>query len=125
MTTRTNEELAIAWLDALDDVDRFAPLCAPGCQVWHSTDNAWMSFEQAIENVHLAGGLPHMTDRSWTVTEKGFLVQFSGQFGEAKIHNTIIVTTENGFATKAEEYIGLEIDLAAAAGVDTTAAAAV
>ncbi|MFC8386605.1 hypothetical protein [Nocardia sp. NPDC057272] len=109
-STRTNAELAQAWLDALDNVDNFAPLCAPGAQVWHSNDNIWISFEKAIENVHTVGGLPTMTNRRFTVTDTGFLVQFSGEINGQKIHNTIIVKTEDGFATHAEEYIGLELD---------------
>lgn len=113
MTTRTNEELAQAWLAALQDVDAFLPLCAPDAKVWHSTDDIWMTVPDAIQAVHDGGGLPPLSRQSYTVTEEGFLVQFTLSLGDIKMHNTIIVKTRDGFAISAEEYVGLETDVRA------------
>ncbi|MFT4030536.1 MAG: hypothetical protein QM675_11735 [Protaetiibacter sp.] len=110
---KSNEELAQLWLEALGDVEKFREISTTDCRVWHSSDNLWVSIDTAIENVYKGGGLPPVYDTGYTVTEHGFLVQFSAELAGHKIHNTIIVKTENGLAVTAEEYIGLELDVAA------------
>ncbi|WP_426518115.1 hypothetical protein ACPPVQ_02030 [Diaminobutyricibacter sp. McL0618] len=122
--TYTNEELAQRWLHALENVEEFRELCIPDARVWHSNDNIWVSLDLAIENVHKAGGLPPLENPRYTVTEKGFLVQFSIDLAGLRINDTIIVQTENGLAHTVEEYIGIETDLAAAIGAHAAAQAA-
>lgn len=111
MSVMTTEDLATAWLEALEDVDSFAALCAPECRVWHSTDDKWVTVEEAIEAVHAGGGLPPVRDKSFTLTDQGFLVQFSLTHQGAELHNCIIVKVRDGKAVSAEEYVGVEIDL--------------
>lgn len=48
-------------------------------------------------------------------------MQFSATWQGAEIHNVILVKVENGKAISAEEYVGLEMDLAAALGGSTQA----
>ncbi len=111
MTIMTNEDLATAWLAALEDVDSFPALCAPECRVWHSTDDKWVTVEEAVAAVHAGGGLPPVRDTSYTLTDHGFLVQFSLTHQGAELHNCIIVKVRDGKAVSAEEYVGVEMDL--------------
>ncbi len=113
MAVKSNEELAQRWLKAMADVDSFPALCEPGCKVWHSYDNAWISVEESIARVHAAGGLPPLQDTSYTLIDGGFLVQFSAAIQGTAFHNTIIVKVRNGLAYSAQEYCGFEMDLAA------------
>lgn len=71
MTVMTTEQLAQAWVKALSDVDAFPALCGPECLVWHSNDNARVTVEEAVANVHAAGGLPPMRDQSYTSLKTG------------------------------------------------------
>ena len=48
MAAKSNEELAQRGLKAMADVDTLPAPCEPGCKVWHSYDNAWISVEEAI-----------------------------------------------------------------------------
>ena len=111
MTVMTTEELAKAWLAALEDVDAFLPLCAPECKVWHSTDDTWVTVRDAIEAVRASGGLPPMRETSYTLMDGGFFVQFSATHQGAELHNCILVRVRDGLAVSAEEYVGVEMDL--------------
>ncbi|MBC3191728.1 hypothetical protein H7X46_11710 [Pseudonocardia sp. C8] len=114
MTAKTTEDLARHWLRALEDVDLFYEFCDPGCRVWHSADNAWMSLDDAIRAVHDRGGLPEFTGSRYTLTETGFVVQTSGRLEPpgVTVHLVQIATVENGRVVRAEEYIGPEMDIA-------------
>lgn len=79
--------------------------------MWHSTDNKRVTVQDAVAAVHATGGLPPMRDQSCTLTDDGFLVQFSTTFQGAEIHDCIIVKVRDGKAVSAEEYVGPEMDL--------------
>lgn len=116
ITTESNPAaLAQAWIAALSDVDAFAALCAPDCQVWHSHDNRWVTVQQAIDVVHQVGGLPTFTDARHTLSENGFFVQASTEFEVAgqtmTLHIVQIVEIRDGKAIRVQEYVGPEMAL--------------
>ncbi|SFW79796.1 hypothetical protein [Amycolatopsis australiensis] len=112
MSTTTTEELAQGWIRALSDVDAFHGLCAAGCRVWHSTDDKWITVEEAVDAVHERGGLPEFENPRYTLTGKGFFVQTSATLAAARVHVIQVVTVEDGKAISAEEYVGPEMDIA-------------
>ncbi|MEV0085398.1 hypothetical protein [Saccharopolyspora sp. NPDC050642] len=115
MSQTTNEVLARGWIRALSNVDEFYELCAPGCEVWHSNDDRWITVEEAVDAVHGRGGLPEFDDSRYTLTEKGFFVQTSAtpEAAGVRVHVVQAVATKDGKAISVEEYVGPEMDIAA------------
>lgn len=106
-------ELMAAWAGALADVDLFAQICTDDCQVWHSTDNVWMTARAAIDAAKARGGLPVFRDQRMTCTERGFLVQANVTVEPiGTIHVLQLVSVRDGKAAMVEEYIGPEMNFA-------------
>ncbi|MFT3660234.1 MAG: hypothetical protein QM809_02210 [Gordonia sp. (in: high G+C Gram-positive bacteria)] len=109
-------EIGEAWAKALNSLDSFYDLCAPGCKVWHSNDDQWISVETAIENVHkrTPGDTPPTFEaRGVTYTEKGFFnecyVEVELMGNPMKLHLIQLVEVEDGKAVSVKEYIGPEM----------------
>ena len=119
VTTESNRQtLAQAWIRALSDVDAFAALCAPDCQVWHSHDDRWVTVQEAVDVVHKVGGLPAFTGARHTLSDNGFFVQATTEFVVAgqtmTLHVVQIVEVRDGKAVRVQEYIGPEMALVTA-----------
>ncbi|WP_050790883.1 hypothetical protein [Streptomyces sp. e14] len=108
----THEEIGQAWLRGLEDVDAFYAFCDPECRVWHSSDDKWMTLQEAIDAVHGRGGLPPFRNPRYTVTEKGIVAQASTTLNGTNVHLVQVATVKDGRVVTAEEYIGPEMDIA-------------
>ncbi|MDA3644250.1 hypothetical protein LZ318_31445 [Saccharopolyspora indica] len=106
------EEIARGWAGALANPDDYYDLSAPDCKVWHSSDNKWMATKDAIDAVKAHGGLPTARNTSYTLTEKGFIVQATLTLRETTVHIVQVATVNDGKVVSIEEYIGPEMDIA-------------
>ncbi|MGC4251869.1 MAG: hypothetical protein QM605_10540 [Sphingobium sp.] len=111
----TVDQIMERWRVALNgNLPVFSEVCAPDCQVWHSSDNNWMSAAAAMEGVAKMGGLPPFDKVEITKTDKGFAVQGSiTPPGMGKMHIAQMVTVKEGSVAAIEEYISPEMDLRA------------
>src|SRR5262249_47374903 len=97
-----------------DDLSTFYELCSPDCRVWHSSDNKWVPFRDAIDAVKQRGGLPHFGDIRTFTTAKGFLLQASVTLEPmGRTHITQLVTVKDRNAAEVEEYTAPEKKLPA------------
>ncbi|GAB10339.1 hypothetical protein GOARA_056_00860 [Gordonia araii NBRC 100433] len=112
---QSTRALGERWALALNDLDQFAEMCSDDCQVWHSTDNAWVSVPQAVEDARRRAGdiPPQFEARGVTYTENGFFnqcyiaIDLAGQ--PMRLHLVQLVDVKDGKAVRVQEYVGPEM----------------
>lgn len=114
-TDEATRALGERWAVALNDLDQFADMCTEDCQVWHSTDDKWVTVQQAVEDARRRAGDdgPHFEARGLTFTENGFINQCFISIALAgnpmRLHVIQIVDVKDGKAVKVQEYVGPEM----------------
>ncbi len=109
------ESVIDLWKTALKgNLAVFNDICAPDCQVWHSSDDKWMSARAAVDNVReRVGELPPFSDVRIQKTEQGFIAQGNIDIAPVgRTHIVQVVTVKDGKAVAIEEYISPEMALA-------------
>ncbi|MFT4201301.1 hypothetical protein [Gordonia sp. (in: high G+C Gram-positive bacteria)] len=112
---QATRELGERWPAALNDLDQFEQMCSADCEVWHSTDDKWVTVSQAVEDARrrVGGGEPNFEPRGVTYTENGFFnqafiaVELMGN--PMRLHVIQIVDVKDGKAVRVQEYVGPEM----------------
>ncbi|QKS00600.1 hypothetical protein F9288_13940 [Sphingomonas sp. CL5.1] len=117
MTERDDERLMRGWSTAMSgNFSVLNDICAPECEIWHSSDNRWILQRDAMDAfiaAHDAGRIPPFEEVRIMPTAKGFLCQASMTMQPiGRIHLIQLLATEGGRIVRVEEYISPEMDLA-------------
>jgi ketosteroid isomerase-like protein len=115
--TRTNREVAEAWLQGLasGDYSGLQDLANPDMRTWHSSDNVWMSraeSEARIASAPPSGVAPSFGAAKLTMTESGFVVQGKADLpGMGPTHILQLLTVDDGEILSIEEYLAPELPI--------------
>jgi hypothetical protein len=106
------DELVSAWAEGLaTDFGSLEKFFAPEAEIWHSTDNAWITQEESRRRSERLeqSGRPLFSEIRTQPTAKGFLVQASLEPADGRVtHLVQVVTVVDGRVTHVEEYIAPE-----------------